>query len=218
VHSLLFVTAHPLVVVAIMPVFGSIVRRGHIAGAVIGFSGAAITLLDVGGSGVVTLIGDAAAFLGAVTVVGYLMAGRYLRSEREMPIFVYAFPVTLLAGIILSVSSIAVEGSAISTTLPEARVLGWSDASWIVWVAYLSLGPGLCGHTGINTVLRWIPPIVVSIALIFEPVIGAMIGWLWTGEALIGAYTIIGGTLMITGAILVTIEENRTEGAQNAVS
>ncbi len=218
VHSLLFVTAHPLVVVAIMPVFGSIVRRGHIAGAVIGFSGAAITLLDVGGSGAVTLIGDAAAFLGAVTVVGYLMAGRYLRSEREMPIFVYAFPVTLLAGIILSVSSIAVEGSAISTTLPEARVLGWSDASWIVWVAYLSLGPGLCGHTGINTVLRWIPPIVVSIALIFEPVIGAMIGWLWTGEALIGAYTIIGGTLMITGAILVTIEENRTEGAQNAVS
>ena len=30
----------------------------------------------------VTMAGDAAAFLGAVTVVGYLLAGRHLRSER----------------------------------------------------------------------------------------------------------------------------------------
>ena len=211
VHSLLFVTAHPLVVVAIMPFFGSTVRRGHFTGAAIGFTGAAITLLDVGKGGNVSLIGDLAAFLGAITVVGYLMAGRHLRSEREMPIFVYAFPVTLLAGISLSLSSIALEGSSISSALPEASIIGWSDASWIAWVAYLSFGPGLCGHTGINTVLRWIPPIVVSITLLFEPVIGAIIGWMWTGDATIGAYTVIGGTLMIAGATLVTIEENAAE-------
>ena len=211
VHSLLFVTAHPLVVVAIMPFFGSIVRRGHVSGAIIGFTGAAITLLDAGKGGNASLVGDLAAFLGAITVVGYLMAGRHLRSARRVPIFVYAFPVTLLAGLSLSLASIVLEGTSISSTMPEASVFGWSDASWVAWVAYLSFGPGLCGHTGINTVLRWIPPIVVSITLLFEPVIGTIIGMLWTGEATIGAYTVIGGTLMIAGAIIVTIEEHASE-------
>jgi len=70
VHSLLFVTSHPLVVVALMPLIGASVRRGHVLGAVIGFLGASIALLEVESNSQVTLIGDAAAFLGAVTVVG----------------------------------------------------------------------------------------------------------------------------------------------------
>ena len=55
------------------------------------------------------MAGDAAAFLDVVTVVGYLLAGRHLRSEREIPIFVYAFPVTLGAGIWLSLAAISQE-------------------------------------------------------------------------------------------------------------
>ena len=39
VHSLLFVTSHPLVVVALMPLIVTSVRRGHVLGAVIGFMG-----------------------------------------------------------------------------------------------------------------------------------------------------------------------------------
>ena len=208
VHSLLFVNSHPLVVVALMPVFGSAVRRGHVSGVVIGFTGAAITLMDVGDGGRVSIAGDAAAFVGAVTVVGYLLIGRHLRSERQTPIFVYAFPVTFGAGIWLAACSMLIEGTSASSANPESMLLGWADLTWLAWVAYLSLGPGLCGHTGINTVLRWVSPIVVSITLLFEPVLGGIIGWLLTGDAVIGAYTVIGGTLMIAGAIMVTLEEN----------
>ncbi|MBR79844.1 MAG: hypothetical protein CMA88_03555 [Euryarchaeota archaeon] len=208
VHSLLFVNTHPLVVVALMPAMGKLVSRTHIFGVVIGFTGAAIALLEVGGGGEASLAGDAAAFLGAVTVVGYLLAGRHLRSERGMPIFIYAFPVTLGAGVWLTVYSVMVEGTAISQAPVEESILGWSDSAWLAWVAFLSLGPGLCGHTGINTVLRWISPIVVSISMLFEPVLGAAIAWAWTGEAEMGPYTVLGGALMIAGAILVTIKEN----------
>jgi len=217
VHSLLFVNTHPLVVVALMPLVGSVARRGHVWGVIIGFTGAAITLLDVGDGGQVSLVGDAAAFVGAVTVVGYLLAGRHLRSVREIPIFVYAFPVTLGAGVWLAVSSLALEGTSATSISPEAALFGWTDLSWVIWVAYLSLGPGLCGHTGINTVLRWIPPIIVSITLLFEPVLGAIIGWLWTGDAVLGPYTVVGGALMIAGAIRVTLEENIERG-EDAVS
>ena len=209
VHSLLFVTSHPLVVVALMPLIGASVRRGHVLGAVIGFLGASIALLEVESNSQVTLIGDAAAFLGAVTVVGYLMIGRHLRSSRSTPVFIYAFPVTLLAGLMLTIGSISLEGTALTSATPELSALGWMDAVWLPWIAYLSLGPGLCGHTVINTALRWISPIVVSVALIFEPVIGGAIGWAITGEAYIGTWTLIGGPLMLVGAIMVTLEESR---------
>ncbi len=208
VHSLLFVNTHPLVLVTLMPLMGRSIRRGHVLGVSIGFAGAAIALFDLGDGGEVSAAGDAAAFLGAATVVGYLLAGRYLRSVRGMPIFVYAFPVTLGAGVWLSISAFVIEGASLSSMVPESSLLGWTDLSWLAWVAYLSLGPGLCGHTGINTVLKWISPIIVSIVLLLEPVLGGLIGWLLTDEALLGMNTFIGGVLMIGGAILVTLEEN----------
>ena len=207
IHSLLFVNTHPLVVVALMPLMGKVVSRGHLMGVAIGVFGATIALLEVDDGGQASLYGDAAAFIGAVTVVGYLMAGRHLRSERGMPIFIYAFTVTLLAGIWLSFYSLASEGTSFSSLPVDESLFGWTSTVWIGWVAFLSLGPGLCGHTGINTVLRWIPPIVVSITLLLEPVLGTLIGLAWTGEAELGPFTILGGALMISGAIIVTLQE-----------
>ena len=218
IHSLLFVSMHPLVLVLIMPVIGSAVRRGHLTGVMVGIVGALLSLGDVEAGGGVTILGDAAAFLGAVTVVGYLLAGRHLRAERRMPIFVYAFPVTFAAGIWLALAAISQEGASMADAVPEISLLGWADAVWLPWIAYLSLGPGLCGHTGINAVLRWISPIIVSITLLFEPVIGGIIGWLWTGEATLGIWTVLGGPLMLTGAIMVTLEEERGGRDRDAVS
>jgi drug/metabolite transporter (DMT)-like permease len=198
-----------------MPFLGEAVRRGHIAGVVLGFGGASLSLIDLGDGGQVSLVGDLAAFAGAVTVVGYILVGRYLRSERGMPIFIYAFPVTMAAGIWLSFATVFFEGSSFSSIEPSDSLTGWSDPIWIAWVAYLSLGPGLCGHTGVNTVLRWISPIVVSIALLMEPVLGAIIGWLWTDEVVIGLPTVAGGLLMMTGAIMVTLQETRQNASES---
>ena len=215
VHSLLFVNTHPLVVVAIMPFLGEAVRRGHITGVALGFGGATVSLMDLGDGGQVSLAGDFAAFVGAVTVVGYILVGRHLRSQRGMPIFIYAFPVTLAAGIWLSIATASFEGSSLSSLEASDSLFGWSDPIWIAWVAFLSLGPGLCGHTGVNTVLRWISPITVSIALLMEPVLGAIIGWLWTEEVLIGLPTFIGGLMMIAGAITVTLQEKSQNSGES---
>ena len=58
VHSLLFVNTHPLIVVALMPMMGEAVRRGHLEGVIIGFAGAVVALMDLGDGGEVTLMGD----------------------------------------------------------------------------------------------------------------------------------------------------------------
>ena len=59
------------------------------------------------GDHTVTLWGDTLAFMGAVFVVGYLVSGRILR--KWMPIFLYAFPVTLIGALLLIPASYAVE-------------------------------------------------------------------------------------------------------------
>jgi len=218
VHSLLFVTSHPLVVVLLMPILGSEIRKGHILGASIGFFGAALTLKDIDSGGEVTLIGNLFAFIGAVTVVGYLFSGRYLRSERNMPLFIYAFPVTFLSAVWLTPTSVIIEGTGFSQAIPEISIFGWTDIAWILWVGYLSVGPGLMGHTGINAVLRWFSPLIISIALLFEPVIGGLIGYLWNGQISLGIWTVIGGMLMLIGAILVKFEEANEQTSDESPS
>ena len=115
-HSLLFVTAHPLIIVFGMALIARLFNkyrspnRLEIIGACIGFIGAALALIDLGdeqGGRTVTIWGDFLAFLGAIFVVGYIVSGRVLR--KWMPIFIYAFPVTLIGAILLIPGSMILE-------------------------------------------------------------------------------------------------------------
>ncbi len=202
-HSLLFVTAHPLVFVVGLWLLKRPTNRQQTLGAVLGFLGAAVVLMGISSEGDVTLIGDAAAFLGAVAIVGYLTAGRVLR--KWMPLFVYAFPVTLIASVMLALSSVIMEGSSWSVTPDASAVLGWGALVWLPYIAYLALGPGLVGHTGINAVLRWLPPIVISVAVVMEPLIGSLIGWGMGTTSVPGMWTWLGGPLLIAGVLLVSL-------------
>ena len=216
-HSLLFVTAHPLVFVAGLWLLKRPTNRQQTLGAVLGFLGAAVVLMGIGSEGDVTFAGDAAAFLGAVAIVGYLTAGRVLRGW--MPLFVYAFPVTLIAAVMLGLSAVWMEGAAWGTIPAASAVLGWSSLVWLPYIAYLALGPGMVGHTGINAVLRWFPPLVISVAVVLEPLIGSLIGWVLGTTGVPGMWTWLGGPLLIAGVLLVSmgLDELNTD-AQAAVS
>ena len=206
-HSLLFVTAHPLVIVVGMgllaPVFTSVRRpRGNETyGAIICFIGAAITLLDAGqeqGDQTVTLLGDALAFGGAVFVVGYIVVGRILRTW--LPIFLYAFPVTLIGALLLLPISWLFEPS-----FASFGVFGWTDGEFFVWFLLLALVAGLLGHTGLNTCLRYISPLIVSVSVTLEPVLGSIIGWLLFDSGVPGRWTLLGGLVLMTGLLTVVV-------------
>ena len=182
-HSLLFVTANPLVIVmgmAVLAPFVAQVRRplkAETGGAVICFVGAGVTLLDTGsdqGDQIATVYGDALAFAAAVFVVGYIVVGRILRTW--MPIFVYAFPVTLIGALLLLVGS------------------------WF-------MEPTL--HTGLNTWLRYISPLVVSISVTMEPVLGSIIGWVFFDTGVPGFWTRLGGLVLMAGLCTVVVASER---------
>ena len=192
-HSLLFVTSHPIIIVIGTAL---LVRRPHkleTIGALIGLLGAAITLLDAKNDGDVTLWGDMLAFAGAVTVVGYIVAGRILR--EWMPVFVYAVPVTFIGGILLIPISILMG--------EETSALGWIESDLLSWFILLAFLAGIVGHTGLNACLRWLPPLTISFAVTLEPIIGAFIGWFFFSEGVPGKWTWIGGSILILGILFV---------------
>lgn len=206
-HSLLFVTAHPLIIVFGMLVLAKFAtkyrtpNKKEILGACIGFLGAGLALVDQGsqqGGHTVTIWGDFLAFLGAVFVVGYLISGRVLR--KWMPIFVYAFPVTLIGALLLIPASLILE-----PTSPDLGILGWLDLDYLPWFLALALIAGILGHTGLNTCLRYTPPLVVSTSVTMEPIIGSLIGYAIFDSGLPGFWTWIGGPILIAGIILVII-------------
>ena len=192
-HSLLFVTSHPIIIVAGTALLVRKPHRLETAGALIGLVGAGITLLDAKNSGEVTLWGDFLAFAGAITVVGYIVAGRILR--EWMPVFVYAVPVTLLGGILLIPISILMGES--------TPALGWVDSDLLGWFILLSFLAGIVGHTGLNACLRWVPPLTISFAVTLEPIIGAFIGWFFFSEGIPQKWTWLGGLILIFGIMLV---------------
>lgn len=207
-HSLLFVTAHPLVIVLGIAFFVRRPKKLEVYGALLGFTGAAITLIDIESDSEVTLFGDLLAFAGAIAVVGYIVAGRLLR--KWMPVFIYAFPVTAAAALILiPVSMIMGEGQA---------AFGWIDSELLGWFFLLAFIAGVLGHTGLNTVLKHIHPLVVSVAVTVEPVIGSIIGWLFFNGSIPGMWTFLGGPLLIAGIVLVIFGGRGESGEQTMVA
>jgi drug/metabolite transporter (DMT)-like permease len=208
-HSLLFVTSHPIVIVSAMLVMERKVDFLLITGASLGFMGAGLALLDASDSGSVTYAGDAAAFLGAVAGAAYLAVGRILRSGSKIPLFIYAFPVTTVSAIILTLLSAFIESPAPAI---DSHPLGWIGSEYLLTVVALAFGAGLLGHTGLNAALRWLPPIIISVGLLFEPILGSVIGLLVLGTIEVGLWTVLGGIMMIAGAVILTFWlESRTE-------
>ena len=219
-HSLLFVTAHPLVILIGMFVFVRRPNRLELVGGIAAFTGAAISMLDAGdvqGDRSVTFFGDQLAFLGAVFVVGYIVCGRILR--EWMPLFLYAFPVTLIGGLLLVPASYLLESD-----YSDFGAFGYLGHETLVWFVLLAFIAGILGHTGLNYCLKYVSPLLISISVTLEPVLGSLIGWMFFSTGIPGIWTWIGGPILMLGIISIVYGEHLTnqtlldnEGAREEV-
>ena len=203
-HSLLFVTAHPLVILVGMFFFVRKPSRMELMGGVAAFTGAVISLLDAGdvqGDQPVTFFGDQLAFFGAVFVVGYFVCGRILR--EWMPLFVYAFPVTLIGGLLLIPASYLLESK-----FSSLGAFGYFTHSTLWWFLLLAFIAGILGHTGLNYCLKYVSPLLISISVTLEPVIGSIIGWLFFSTGVPGLWTWVGGPILMLGIVSIIYGEH----------
>ena len=205
-HSLLFVTAHPLVILIGMFLFVRKPNGMELIGGIAAFAGAAISMLDAGdvqGDRSVTFFGDQLAFLGAVFVVGYIVCGRILR--EWMPLFIYAFPVTLLGGLLLLPASMLLEAD-----YSQYGAFGYIGHETLVWFVLLAFIAGILGHTGLNYCLKYVSPLLISISVTLEPVLGSIIGWMFFSTGVPGMWTWIGGPILMLGIISILYGEHIT--------
>ena len=205
-HSLLFVTAHPLVILIGMFYFVRKPNRMELVGGIAAFTGAAISMLDAGdvqGDRSVTVFGDQLAFFGAVFVVGYIVCGRILR--EWMPLFVYAFPVTLIGGLLLLPASWLLESE-----FSDFGAFGYFTHQTLWWFVLLAFIAGILGHTGLNYCLKYVSPLLISISVTLEPLLGSLIGWMFFSTGVPGLWTWIGGPILMLGIISIIYGEHLT--------
>lgn len=166
------------------------VERLGVAVAAVGAMGLA---LGAGSAGEHRVFGDLLV-LGAVAVYGvYVGLARALASS--LPALVYAAAVYAVAGVILSVASVAVG----APLVPH-------DARTAIAVVVLGLVPTLVGHTLVQIASRSLRPSYAALVSPGESVgsvaIGALAMGLWPShvEWLAGAVVLVGATVTVLGA------------------
>ena len=152
---------------------------------------------DLGVSGQ-ALLGDALALVGALAMSGYILLGR--RARRKLSTLAYAWPCYSLAALIL-----------IGLCLVSGRpLLGYGERTYLVFLL-LAIVPQVLGHSVVNWALGHVPPVVVTLAILGEPIGASVLAYLVLHEVPPLA-SVLGGVLILTGIYLAS-REARQPGA-----
>jgi drug/metabolite transporter (DMT)-like permease len=148
---------------------------------------------DIGLSGR-ALLGDAMALLAAVGSSAYILLGSVVR--ERLSTLAYVWPCYGLAGLIL-----------LGVCLVAGQPLGgYPPATYAVLVA-LAVVPQILGHSAFNWALGHLSTLLVTVALLGEPVGATLLAWLMLGETPpVTAY--LGGPLILAGILLASWVES----------
>ncbi|ELZ07981.1 DMT family transporter [Natrialba aegyptia] len=179
-------------------VLGERVSRETVVGLAIAIVGAAAMSLGDAGEAPLsdaTMYGNALAVLGAVTVAGYVLAGRSIR--QRVSLFPYVTVVYTACAATL-VALVGVQGH---------DFVAYSAREWLLFLG-MAIGPGVFGHTVVNWVLEYLESVVVSVAWLGEPV-GATVLALALLTEVPDLITVLGGLVVLAGIYVTTIERER---------
>lgn len=159
VTSVVLVAAQPLYVALLSPLLlrEPVERRVWIAIGVASMGAAVMASEDLR-DGLGTLAGDLYALLGGVASAAYIMVGRRVRPYVSWERY---------AGIVYPLSAV---GLVAMMLIARDPVFGYSTKTYVM-MGLLALVPQVIGHTSINWSLAHFSAVLVSIAILLEPVI-----------------------------------------------
>ncbi|ETV93632.1 hypothetical protein H310_12413 [Aphanomyces invadans] len=184
----------------------------EVLGAVVGFSGVVLLLATSSqqhNAHQVTLAGNAAAMLGALAILVYLEGGAGCR--KWMPLFAYALPVTAIATVELAVASLVFEPTTSIVGVGSTALWGFLGDTRRFGLAFGAAAvSGMLGHTCANLAVKYVSPLLISVAVLWEPLLGGFMGYLVGVQGPPDVSAIVAAPLLLGGAFLVTLGARKT--------
>ena len=154
------------------------------------------------GHGSAPLWGDLLALLGAVTVSGYFLIGRQLRSRVSLLPYIWLVYTTAALGLLLVIG------------LSGQSLLGLPAMGYLL-IFGLAVGPQLLGHSAFNWAIKYLSPTLVTIAILGEPISSALLALLIFQQPL-QLLQLIGGGTLLAGIVIATLAERKRGSAEQA--
>ena len=195
--STVLVTTHPIIVaVAGFFILGERLSWRATLFMVAALGGSIVLVIGGFGVGGSAPLGNLLAFLGAVTVSGYILIGRVVR--QHLSVNRYTF-------IVYGVSAILLTTYALIARNP---LFGYPARELLIFLA-LAVVCTLLGHSLFNWAIRFMSPVVISTSILGEPVIAGALAVVIFAEVPT-VYTVIGGVIILISIFLFVRESNRT--------
>ncbi len=186
--------ANAVIFISLQPLFTYILEYffakddlypGIIKGILLAFLGSLIISIGDINALFSQLRGDLLALAGAFFAAAYLFTGRSLREKMDYVPYLYI--VYTYACIFLGIFSL----------LTKQPFTGFANYNYLYFIG-LALGPTLIGHSALNYSVRILPATIVSLTILFEPVLTTIFAWFILKEG-ITLTTFIGGIFILFG-------------------
>lgn len=138
------------------------------------------------------LYGDILALIACALITGYLLFGQDVR--KRLSLVTYTM-------VVYSVSTITL----FFYIIIKGESFGPYPAIDWMWFILLAIIPNLLGHNLFNWALKWTSTNVISIAILFEPVVAALLAIFIFNEYLTVSQ-IVGGLVVILGVMLFVVD------------
>ena len=200
-NSTVLVSTHPIVVaLAGAVLLGDRVRLRSVTSMVTAIGGSVLLVAGDFGSGESQSLGNLLAFLGAVSVSGYIIAGRVVR--RRLSVSAYTL-------IVYSVTAALLVGAAWASGAP---LTGYPIRELAIFAA-LALFCTVLGHSLFSWALKYVRPTFVSTSTLGEPVIAATLALVLLNEVPT-VYTLAGGAVTLASIYLFARQESKGTTAE----
>ncbi|MCF7804935.1 MAG: DMT family transporter [Candidatus Marinimicrobia bacterium] len=195
-RSVILVSTNPLFVSVLGWVFlKEKVKPLVVIGIIVSFAGIVIMSLGELTGVQASFTGDALALSGAFFAAIYLLTGRNVRQTISATTYSY---------IAYGIAAIVLVGMSLTAGLP------WTGYSLTTWSMFLLLAivPQIIGHTSFNYALRYVPAVIVALAILGEPIMSSTLAWFILGEQ-VHVNTFYGGVLVLIGVFLAVYRQEQ---------
>jgi drug/metabolite transporter (DMT)-like permease len=197
-RATLFVDLQPVWAAVLGAVFlNERLSRMEVLGVAIVTAGGAISIAGRWGVPGAALHGDLLALSGGVAGACYLLIGRKLRLKISWIRYIYS--VYYLSAVWLLL---------LCWVMNRAFPLPFEHD--LHWIFLMALIPGILGHGLFNLALRYFKAYVVNAAFIGEPILAAMLAFLFFREKP-DAYYYSGAAVILTGLLIIFLKQKQTD-------